>query len=325
MIKILTSAIHHKISGGTIFNTKLFDYLKNNDDNVTIEIIKALKNYTFEEKTSYIIDGILIEKKLKIDHLQKFSLSFLIHLWPSLNLGIPVENRIEFLEIEKQICQNFKVFVTGNNSMDHIVNTLKSDSPNHFLLLPGIDANWKKKTTFPELPKKIIYVSNFIEGKGYFKLLEIAKNLNHINFQIDCYGEILSEKYHAEFLKTIENLELENVNYKGCIAHESINDLLIEYDLLFHFSEYESFGMSVLEAMASNIPSVITPTGNYLAYKNQRIKGVLDTFDVNQIAVSVEKILTSKTVYKNHIQSLKNFETMSWEDTFKTISEKLIT
>ncbi len=321
-MQLITTTIQNKISGGTIFNQKVVDFFISNKLVAEIVIAENLNTHHFDSQTIYIIDGILLKDNLDLKKLKKFNVNFLIHLWSSLNLNLSYEKRISFLEIEKSICDNFRVFVTGKSSIVHIENTLKSKTDKCFLIKPGIDSNWKKKEKFPEVPQKIIYLSNFIEGKGYFRMLEVANNLKHLDFEIDCYGEILSDEYFSKFIKKTNEFQLNNIHYKGCVPHNAINELLLDYDLLFHFSEYESFGMSILEALSANIPCIITPTGNFAEYKNQEIEGVLDTFDAEKITEEVEKVLKSKKVYQNHILSLQNLKTTSWNDPLKIIFEK---
>lgn len=323
-IQLITTSIQNKISGGTIFNQKVVDFFIAKKIAAEIIITENLEAFNFESNITYLIDGILLKDDLKIEKLKKYNISFLMHLWPSLNLNLSYEKRISFLETEKVLCDNFRIFVTGKSSLLHIQNTLKANTHNCFLIQPGIDNNWKKKVTFPELPQKIMYLSNFIEGKGYFRMLDVAKNLKHFDFEIDCYGEILSDDYYSKFFKKTKEFGLNNVYYKGCVPHNSINELLLEYDLLLHFSEYESFGMSILEALSANIPCIITPTGNFSEYKKQGIEGVLDAFEANKITIEVEKVLTSKAVYQNHILSLQNLKTNTWNDNLKPIFDKII-
>ena len=47
MIIILTSDICHKISGGTVYNTKLVEFLKTKHQQVAVEVAEDINSYDF--------------------------------------------------------------------------------------------------------------------------------------------------------------------------------------------------------------------------------------------------------------------------------------
>lgn len=316
MIKILTTNIHLKISGGTIFNSQLLDFLLSKEKEAAIEIIECLNDYHFITSNHYIIDGILISNDLDLNRHKKFKIYFLVHLWPSQNPSLSAEMKKQFVHLEKVICKSFCVFVTGITSLNYVSEILKCDSNTIKLITPGIPKEWRVKTNHPKLPKKLIYLSNFIEGKGHMNMLKIITNLNSDTISVDCYGEILSKSYYNDFTQQIANHQLKNVHYIGVVNYDQINQLLLNYDLLIHFSEYESFGMSCMEAIASHLPLVVLPTGNHQAYTAQKVKGVLNTFEIDEAEHYLREIITSESCYKEHLESLFNFEASYWEDTF---------
>ncbi|MBC8883493.1 glycosyltransferase family 4 protein [Flavobacterium piscinae] len=169
--------------------------------------------------------------------------------------------------------------------------------------------------TFPDLPKKVIYLANFIEGKGHFRLLDALSIAKPNSLEIDCYGEILSDDYFQKFMA----IKPKNINYQGKISHQDINALLLKYDLCFHFSDYESFGMGILEAIATHLPVLITPVGDYK--DNQKLKptGVLDTFDPSLIATKISEICTEKDKYYSLILAVSTIKVATWDKNFKPL------
>lgn len=321
MIIILTSDICHKISGGTVYNTKLVEFLKTKQQTVAVEVVDDINAYDFEDDASYIIDGILIDEKLNVNSLKRYKVCFLIHLWPSLNkLGV---NKDRLIEVEKLICEAFVVFVTGSISLDYIDSVIQPVAAKKYLVEPGIDSGWNTKVHFEEHPRKIVYLANFIEGKGHIKLLEVLKRLKHLNFKVDCYGEILSEPYFMELLSMTKRYGSDNVTFKKAILHEEINELLLEYDLMLHFSDYESFGMGVMEALCAHLPCIITPTGNYKQYQSVGIQCVLDSFEVDEMTAVVEYVLNSSARYLQLIESVKRVDIQSWGTNFELLLCKI--
>lgn len=321
MIIILTSDICNKISGGTVYNTKLVEFLKTKQQTVAVEVVDDINTYDFEDDASYIIDGILIDEKLNVNSLKRYKVCFLIHLWPSLNkLGV---NKDRLIKVEKLICEAFVVFVTGSISLDYIDSVIQPVAAKKYLVEPGIDSDWNTKVYFEEHPRKIVYLANFIEGKGHIKLLEVLKRLKHLNFKVDCYGEILSEPYFMELLSMTKRYGSDNVTFKKAIPHEEINELLLEYDLMLHFSDYESFGMGVMEALCAHLPCIITPTGNYKQYQSVGIQGVLDSFEVDEMTAVVEYVLNSSARYLQLIESVKRIDIQSWGTNFELLLCKI--
>lgn len=321
MIRILTSDICHKISGGTVYNTQLFEFLKTKRQRAAVEVVEDINSYDFEDDITYIIDSILIDEKLNVNSLKQYKVCFLIHLWPSLNrLGV---NKNRLLTIEKLICEAFVVFVTGSVSLDYIDNVIQPVTTKKYLVEPGIDNGWNVKAHFEKYPRKIIYLANFIEGKGHIKLLQVLRKLKHLDFKVDCYGEILSEPYFQELLSMTEHYGLHNIVFKNPIPHESINGLLLEYDLMLHFSDYESFGMSVMEALCAHLPCIITPTGNYNKYQSIGIQGVLNSFDVDEMTAVVEYVLNSSARYLQLTESVKRVDIKSWGTNFELLLNKI--
>lgn len=317
-IKILTTSIQELISGGTIYNNRLKAFL-NEYSEVSLEQIEQIETYNFEKNYFYIIDGILISEEIEIEKIKDFSIHFLIHLWPSiLENNDTTKKKLE--EIETIICKNFKLILTGENSKKHILTTLQTTF-NGLIISPGIDTNWIQKNSFKPLPKKMIYLSNFIEGKGHFRLLEALSLLKVNDVIVDCYGEILSENYFNSFLSKKPSF----VNFKGKIAHHEVNKILINYDLFLHFSDYESFGMGILEAIATHLPILITPVGNFKNYAKNDVKGVLNTFEREEIINYLNEICIDEKKYKNLINSISNYKYSTWNENFKPILELFLT
>lgn len=321
MITILTSEICNKISGGTIYNAKLYEFLKSKGKKTVVDVVADINQYDFRDDVSYVIDGILIHEDLNMDRLGCFKICFLIHLWPSVN-SLHTDNN-KLIEVEKLICETFMVFVTGQASLNYINNVIQPAGKKCYLAEPGIDDGWKTKAYFEGQPRKIVYLANFIEGKGHTKLLKVVEKLKHLDFNVDCYGEILSKPYFLGLLNEIERYGLQNITFNNPVPHEHINELLLEYDLMLHFSDYESYGMGVMEAICTHLPCVITPTGNFKEYQYSGIQGVLASFEVNEMIDIVEDILNSPARYLQLVQSVKGINRQNWETSFGLFLSKI--
>lgn len=109
----------------------------------------------------------------------------------------------------------------------------------------------------------ILYLSNFIESKGYKEVLELAvkaqteqKNTLHFHFA----GKFFEEKEKAYFEHFITKHQLENIiTYHGIVSGKKKNDLLNLCNIFILLTRYPNEGqpISILEAMG-NAMTIIT-------------------------------------------------------------------
>jgi glycosyltransferase involved in cell wall biosynthesis len=99
--------------------------------------------------------------------------------------------------------------------------------------------------------KNILYVGNVCKSKGCIKIIEVAKQLEHIQFTLA--GQISDE---------IKNIAVpENVLLTGALEREEVLSLMKKADLFLFLSYSEGFPLVILEAMQSGLPIVSTKVG----------------------------------------------------------------
>lgn len=121
--------------------------------------------------------------------------------------------------------------------------------------------NKSQKTDIPE----ILFLSNLIESKGVYILLEALKLLKDEGVEFHCNivggeGDISSK----ELNKKISDLNLdENITYKGKKYSDEKNNILKSSDIFVFptFYEYETFGIVNIEAMMFKLPVISTDEG----------------------------------------------------------------
>jgi glycosyltransferase involved in cell wall biosynthesis len=100
---------------------------------------------------------------------------------------------------------------------------------------------------------RVVTVGNLKEQKNHRFLLEAFKELKNENITLDIYGK---GSLQEELQQTITEEQLTNVTLKGQATN--IQEQIGKYDLFIMSSLYEGFALSVLEAMALGIPTLLT-------------------------------------------------------------------
>jgi glycosyltransferase involved in cell wall biosynthesis len=116
----------------------------------------------------------------------------------------------------------------------------------------------KKKTG---IPLKLVFLSRIIPEKGVETIFEAADIISRLGkdnlFEIDFYGPFFSS-YKNNFMAQLEKKQ--NMNYKGKLRTEEINDTLKNYDVFLFPTYYngEGFPGAVVDAFMSGLPVLAT-------------------------------------------------------------------
>lgn len=97
----------------------------------------------------------------------------------------------------------------------------------------------------------------------------------------------------AELKKMVSDLKLtEDVTFTGRIAFSEVSNYFNMLDVLVNISDYESFGVSVIEAMACEKPVIVTNTGGLKEIiENSTFGSLVEIANVEQTAYEMERYL----------------------------------
>jgi len=172
--------------------------------------------------------------------------------------------------------------------------------------------------------KNIIWVANIKPVKQLEYFLEIADSFKHIeDFMFIVVGSLVSGSYQDNLREKINNLP--NVDFKGSIPFESVNDLMTNSDVFINTSAYEGGPpVTFIQAWLSNtlILSLNVDPDNVFSKDEM---GIYFENDIENLKQSLKEILddsslldsyTSKAFkYANKKYSLRNIEKI--KDTFE--------
>lgn len=109
--------------------------------------------------------------------------------------------------------------------------------------------------------KKLLYIGNLIPDKGLQFLIPALARLIHEGYDLDL--DIVGKGPSTAVLKALAKALgiRDRVCFRGAKAPDEIQRLLLNYDLLILPSLQESFGMVLIEALATGMPVLATRSG----------------------------------------------------------------
>ena len=159
----------------------------------------------------------------------------------------------------------------------------------------------------------ISYVGRFEKYKGIQDLIEVLPNIlkNHKNVVFVAMG--FKGAYKDQIEKLIEKLDLSNnVRLIFEPSDETIKKILSISNIFVMPSSWEAFGISILEAMATNnaIISTRTEGGEYLI-KEEENGYLYDYQDKGELENYINKLLEDKVlmnkIKKNNLIKVKSY------------------
>ncbi|MDU1538947.1 MAG: glycosyltransferase family 4 protein [Paeniclostridium sordellii] len=183
---------------------------------------------------------------------------------------------------------------------------------------------------------QILYLSNFIEEKGYKELLEVAKILNDSNmckYKFVFAGKFFNsedEKYFNEFIK-YNKLE-EIVEYKGIVKGNEKKNLLKESDVFFLLTRYKNEGqpISIIEGMGNGLCIVTTNHAGIPDLVNDKENGFIVSYDdYDSMIYNIKTLQENKKIlidiaYKNRAKVERNFKEKHYINNMKNVFSEVI-
>ena len=225
---------------------------------------------------------------------------------------------------ENKVLKNIKVFFAlSKEEMDYLKNKTQGRSKIKFQTM-GIDEEYfeiinkkqaRKRLGFKGNKKVLIFLGRINEEKGVRYLLDAMKRIEgkrkDVELKIIGFGKI------KEFQEYANKLKLKNVEFTGAIFGDKKLLYLAAADALILPSSKEGAPVVVMEALAKNLPVVVTDVGGVRQMIENNQEGVIIKQKSSQdIVKAVEDILHWKKDIRKYAEKYK------WEKIIKdTIGE----
>jgi glycosyltransferase involved in cell wall biosynthesis len=242
-----------------------------------------------------------IKKFLSKTEIIKFSMFKMItkHAAHISNSVIVPSYAIKKELIEKYRTKDQKIWVTHEATEKNSLNVITDSPQNNSKFL------------------QIGVIAGFYPHKGHMKILELAHrflNCGYTEFKISFRGNPAFPDYIREIIALKEKLNLnEHVFIIPFNAKSNLQEIYSEFNLLMLLSEYEGFGLPVLEAQAHNLPvfcSDIPVFREILMNSGYFIECNFDTIAVERLIADLQKEKLLKELAEAGTENLKKF---SWE------------
>lgn len=167
---------------------------------------------------------------------------------------------------------------------------------------------------------RLICIGTLKEQKNHQYLVNAFTQLRDENIELHIYG---IGTLHAALEKTIQENNIHNVKLMGLV--KNIQEVIQQYDLFVMSSKFEGFSLAVLEAMALQMPMLLSDIDSF----KEQCEDTAEYFDLKNTADFVdhlkqlssdksrlcelgknakERVLTNFTL-EHHMQGLRNIYT----------------
>jgi glycosyltransferase involved in cell wall biosynthesis len=205
------------------------------------------------------------------------------------------------------------------------------------LYLPNVVENTLNESEFIDVVNKkmsqtklvnILYLSNMIKSKGYFRLLELATKTKGEDICYHFAGGWLNDQDSIEFHDyIIQNNLSDTVKFHGFVNGNE-KRLLLESAHLFAFPtryQNEAFPLSILEALSYGVPVISTDEGSIPYILDSKCGVILTSADSLFYGLEQAKnnLINEETSFRCRQRYLENFSLNKFEcNLIKILSEK---
>jgi glycosyltransferase involved in cell wall biosynthesis len=199
--------------------------------------------------------GIFPDAYVAIKIGEKFSIPVVCHFHDS------YFNRIneKYSRYVKEIIEKASKIIVVSEFQKQTVLNEYPNANNITKIYNGIDGSRFNNLSSGVQKSRFIFIGNLIDVKGLDILIKAICELPEIKLELDVYGQGQNNNLYK---KMIEECNLsDKIRFKGTIENEQLPNVLQNYTGLILPSRYETFGIVLIEAMASGLFIIASDVG----------------------------------------------------------------
>jgi len=222
------------------------------------------------------------------------------------------------------------LLVTSKAVKDEILRKVAIDAAK-IKVIPLAYENNSVKSNFLEKPEnqsnekfKFGVVAAFHPHKGHLKVLKLAKKMIEIGYgdQIHFYfrGSPIYENYYLEVQELIKDLELEDhVTFEQYDPNITLNDIYNKYTATILLSDYEGFGLPVIEAQAFQKPVICSGLPVFKEILGDSAIFLSQSVSEEEIHLLFEKLNDNIFIQNLLVKGNENAQRFSWKHTCEQV------
>lgn len=199
-----------------------------------------------------------------------------------------IQHRYKYISLQKKVFRNLSFIAVSENVKQQSMPYIKPCKVH--VIHHGIDLQLftAKKDFTPNKKIRLLTVAALESWKGIQHIISIFKYSSISDrFTYDIIGKGPYEKSLKDLL-TKYNIG-KSISFLGSI--DNVEAILPEYDIYCQLSDGEAFGISVIEAMASGLPTIVSNLPPFIEmFNNEVIK--VNPYSKEEIIKSLESLLT---------------------------------
>jgi len=165
-----------------------------------------------------------------------------------------------------------------------------------FTTLPA-KGQFRQRMNIPEHKKILLFLGRVEPIKGLDILIKAFSKVTRVFPDVLL---IVAGPEEDGYSRTLQDLakslnETNNIIFTGLLTGSQKLEALVDADLFLLTSYSENFGMAVTEAMACNLPVIVSEQVGVSEYIKQADAGIVVPIDVDQIANNVTRLLNNPT------------------------------
>jgi glycosyltransferase involved in cell wall biosynthesis len=311
-------------TGGNIFNLEFVSKLQACGIKVLYksgaEMATLLKD--IPRGATVIVDSVCFnDVTFEWSSLNNYNSFVLLHMAPTENNMLSVNERDQLSTIEAYVFSSFPVLALGHASINYVEEKYRIRIK--FSIVPNFRTVDFEKSNYNRTPVKFIGVGTVSRDKGTNLLIESLSTLENKTWTCVIYGAKTDQPFYNECTQLVNELGLnEFIQFKGVISQKELQHQYCLSDLLIHTSLHENSSMALKDAIFIGLPFVTTPTGDYEIYKKMGVGHVAKNFGLNSIAKALneaiyrypELVHRSKAARQEYKEETKQ---VSFEETIK--------
>ncbi|MFC3880950.1 glycosyltransferase family 4 protein [Algoriphagus namhaensis] len=265
-----------------------------------------------------------IKDSLYILILKLLKVNFILHFH---NKGFHKKSLSQFgIWYHNLILNNSKVILLSHSLLKYYIPLVKKK--NCFFLPNGIK-DYSRQFTMENKPNfRILFVSNLVESKGVFDLLEICYNLKKvgIDFFLDIVGDE-AEISKGKLYEWINSFGLsERVTYYGALYGSDKWGVFSRASLFLYPSREDCFPLVLLEAFSFGLPIVCSNEGALEDIVNHGNDGfIIPEYNPSHYVDKISFLFSDKYILQRFSQEArKSFELKFREEIFINNFAKIV-